>query len=132
MIRTGRVVAREASESAAKGSCYHDGEAQEVQMARALKPATAPRTRRPGTASSPRGRGRAKSEATLLDEKHAREFAAARWSANDIDRAHDFDLSGSEMSEAIERARAWHAEQREIRAKRALSGDGRRAGKGQG
>ena len=101
-------------------------------MARALKPATAPRTKQSDTASSPSGRARTKSEATVLDEKHAREFASAHWTAEDIDGAHGFDPSDPEISEAIERARAWHAEQREMRAKRALSGDGRRARKGQG
>lgn len=99
-------------------------------MARLLKPATAPRARRPATAA-PRG-VRVMSEATLLNEEHAREFAAAGWSTQEVDRAHDFNPANPEIAAAIETARAWHAEQRELRAKRALPGDRRRAGKSQG
>ena len=82
------------------------------------------------SSSAPPVSGRvSKSEATLLDEKHTREFAAANWSAEDVDRLHDFDPSNHEVRTAIEKARRWHAEQRKMRANRALPGDGRRAGK---
>ena len=93
--------------------------------------ATPVRARRSAGSPAAGGRAAAKSEATLLDEKHAREFAAAHWSADDIDRLHDFDQSNLEIGTAIEKARAWHAEQRKMRAKRALSSDGRRTSKSQ-
>ena len=94
--------------------------------------ATPVRTRRSAASPAVGDRATAKSGATLLDEKHGREFAAARWSADDIDRVHDFNQSNPEISIAIEKARAWQAEQRKMRANRALSGDGRRASKSKG